>query len=204
MKQWLIAGVIILGAGLAGGPVAQAQEDRHFRQGPGGNEFHGGMFAEGGEIGGGHRMGSRLLAMLDNDRVKAELGLSDDQTTRLHQIVVDTEKSAIKSRAEMAVRGIELRELLRADKPDRQAVLKKVDEISLLRQESMKQDVDALLSAKSVLTPEQQKKIRAFIERRHGGDGPRTRFFQQRVPPPDGGPDRTPQPPDAPGAPPQP
>lgn len=200
MKKWLIVGIIILAAGL----VAQAQEGRHLRQGPGGNEFHGGMFAGGGEFGGMHRMGPRLLAMLDNDRVKTELGLSDDQTTRLRQIVVDTEKSAIKTRAEMAVRGIELRELLRADKPDRQVVLKKVDEISMLRQERMKQNVDALLSAKSVLTPEQQKKIRAFGERRHGGDGPRTRFFQQRVPPPHGGPDMMPHPPVAPEAPPQP
>lgn len=122
---------------------------------------------------GGHRggqMGQRLLAMLENDRFKANLGLTDQQSDRLRQIVVDAEKSTVKTGADMAVRGIELRELLRADKPDRDAVMKKVQELSNLRGEMMKQHVDALLTAKSVLTPEQQKKVRTLIESRMGGE----------------------------------
>ncbi len=122
---------------------------------------------------GGHRpgrMGPRLLAMLENDRFKANLGLTDQQSDRLRQIVVDAEKSTVKIGADMAVRGIELRELLRADKPDREAVMRKVQELSNLRGEMMKQHVDSLLTAKTVLTPEQQKKIRTLIESRMGGE----------------------------------
>ncbi|HET7842449.1 MAG TPA: periplasmic heavy metal sensor, partial [Terriglobia bacterium] len=104
-----------------------------------------------------------------NDRVKTALELSDDQTTRLRQIVVDTQKSNITTGAEMSVRGIELRELLRADNPDRDAVMKKIDQISGLRTEMLKRDVDSLLKAKTVLTPEQQKKIRTFMENRRAG-----------------------------------
>jgi Spy/CpxP family protein refolding chaperone len=112
--------------------------------------------------------------------------------------VLDTEKSNIKTRAEVQVRGIELRELLRADNPDRDAVMKKIDEISALRTEMAKEDVDALLQAKSVLTPEQQKKIRNFIEMRRAGMGMerngRTFVWHQRG----GGMMRTPQAPAAP------
>ena len=109
---------------------------------------------------------ARLLTLLESDRVKTELGLSDEQSQRLRQIVVDTEKSSIKTRADLAVRGIELRELLRADNPDRDAATKKVQEISNLRGELMKQRVEASLAARKVLTPEQQKKLRTFIEMR--------------------------------------
>ena len=104
----------------------------------------------------------RLLAMLDNDRVKGLLGLTDEQATRLRQITVETEKAAIKTKADLAVRRIELRELLKADNPDRDTVMKKVQEVSDLTGQLMQQHVQALLSAKTILTPEQQKKIREF------------------------------------------
>jgi Spy/CpxP family protein refolding chaperone len=122
-----------------------------------------------GQEGFGH--GSRLMALLDNDRVRTYLNLTDPQVEQLRTIIADTEKTTIKDRADLAVRGIELRELMRADKPDRDAILKKVEEISQLRGQLMKEHVEALLAAKSVLTPEQQKKIHAFIERR-GWTGP--------------------------------
>jgi Spy/CpxP family protein refolding chaperone len=113
-------------------------------------------------------MGWRFTAILDNEQIRAALNLADPQVDRLRQILVETRKSAVKSRAEMAVRRIELRELLRADTPDREAVMKKVQEISSLRAELMKQHVEALLAAKSVLTPEQQKKFRTYMERWRG------------------------------------
>jgi len=143
---------------------------------------------------------ARLLRLLESDRVKSELGLSDDQVQRLHQVIVEAEKSSLKTRADLAIRGIELRELLRSNNPDRNVVMSKVQEISNLRGEMMKQLVGALIAAKAVLTPEQQKKIRAFIEsRRPAAPG------QMRMGPPGGmGPQMRMGPPGspAPGAPP--
>ncbi len=175
MTKWMRVGIalgvaVVLG-GLTVGAVSWAQEAGHFRTAGPGGEFRARGFAEGRDFGHGRQIGARLLAMLDNDRVKTALGLTEDQSNRLRQIVLDTEKSNIKTRAEVQVRGIELRELLRADNPDRDAVMKKIDEISALRTEMAKEDVDALLKAKSVLTPEQQKKIRNFIEMRRAGMG---------------------------------
>jgi len=205
MKMWMGAVVAVLLAGMAVGVVARAQDGGGFGRGPdreGGSR--GGMFAEGREFGRSHRMGHRLLAMLENDRMKAALELTDDQSARLRKIVVDTEKSVIKSRADLKVRGIELRELMRTDAPERQAVMKKVDEISTLRQEMMKQEMDALLNAKTVLTAAQQKKVRSFLERGHGNEGRGERFFRRQAPPPPDAPGSMPSRPEAPKPPEQP
>jgi Spy/CpxP family protein refolding chaperone len=149
---------------------------------------------------GEREMGMRLMAMLENDRIKAALGLTDQQSDKLRQILVDTEKSTVKARADLQVHQIELRELLRADKPDRDAVIKKAQEISDLRGQQMKLHLVALLSAKEVLTPEQQKKIRAFIESRRpgmgqGGGGP---MFRPGMGGERRGPGRAPRAPDTP------
>jgi Spy/CpxP family protein refolding chaperone len=131
---------------------------------------HRGMGRWDGRLGFGGGRG--LLRLADNSRLRAYLNLTDQQVDRLHQIAIDSEKSSVKTRADLELRGIELRELLRADNPDHDAVLKKVDEISALRGQMMKQHIETLLTAKSVLTPEQQKKLRSFREDRgFGGPG---------------------------------
>jgi hypothetical protein len=113
----------------------------------------------------------RLLALLDSDRVKSYLGLDGSQVERLRQIALDTEKANVKIRADIEVHSIDLKEALRADKPDREAILKKAQDISDLRGQLMKSYVEAVLSAKAVLSPEQQRKIMFFIENR-GEGGP--------------------------------
>ena len=113
----------------------------------------------------------KLLPLLDSDRFRSYLGLEGPQVERLRQIALETEKANVKIRAEIEVRSIELREALRAEKPDRDEILKMVQEISDLRGGMMKQDVEAILAAKSVLTPEQQRKVMFIIENR-GEGGP--------------------------------
>jgi len=159
-KRIFIASGTFLGI-LALGWPAMAQDSASLPEVRTGG-LEGGSFAARG----GERLTARLMAALENDRVKAYLNLTDPQVDRLRQILVDSEKAGVKTRADIALSGIELRELLRADKPDRDAVIRKVQELSELRGQMMKQHVEALLAAKTVLTPEQQKKIRAFITRR--------------------------------------
>jgi hypothetical protein len=119
----------------------------------------------------------RLLALLDSDWIRTYLGLGDPQVERLRQIVLETQKANVKIRAEIEVGRIELREALRADKPDRDEILKKVREISNLRGEMLKHNVEAILAAKAVLSPEQQRRIFSVIENRyetgHVGEGQR-------------------------------
>jgi Spy/CpxP family protein refolding chaperone len=130
----------------------------------------------------GHEHGdlaAHMLAMLDNEHFRSAMNLTAQEADRLRQIIVNTEKSTIKTKAALEVNQIDLRELLRADNPDRAAVLKKVQDISSLRGEMMKAHIEALLEAKSVLTPEQQKKLREFFESRHGREFMRGRAMQR-------------------------
>ncbi len=154
MRRRMIVGGIAVAAVLGLAVVGWAVERGHWGHGFSGR---------------GHReMAARVLALLDNEHFRATMNLTDEQAGRLREIVVNAEKSTIKTRAALEVNGIDLREMLRADNPDRSAVLKKVQDISNLRGELMKEHIEALLAAKSVLTPEQQKKIRQFFESRHG------------------------------------
>jgi len=144
----------------------------------------------------------RLLALLDSDRVRSYLGLEGPQVERLRQIALETEKANVKTRADIEVRSIELREALRSDKPDRDAILKNVQEISDLRGALMKSYVEAVLSAKAVLSPEQQRKIMLFIENRGEGGpageerrGPRARPQPRPAAPPQPTPTRPGEPP---------
>ncbi len=182
MGKWFLASAVGVAVLLGVGAVTWA-----FGRGDWGHRF--------GDRG-PHHGAARLLALLDGDRVKSELGLSDEQATRLHQIAFDAEKSSIKTRAEMAIHRVELQELLGADNPDREAVMNKVQELSSLRGEMMKQRFETLLAVKGLLTPDQQKKIRTFIEHRHAAR-PREQFRGHHGPPgrPPEPPERSPKPP---------
>jgi len=178
------------------GETARWEGGHEFRSpGPSGDFGHRGMGPWDGRHGFGGGLG--LLGLAHNSRLRAYLNLTDQQVDRLHQISVDSEKASVKTRADLELRRIELRELWRADNPDHDAVMKKVQEISELRGQMMKQHMETLLTARSVLTPEQQKKLRFFRENR-GFGGPGHQHMMEHH----GGQARQYGPPSAPAAPP--
>ncbi len=139
--------------------------------------------------------GEGFLRMAENPRVRQYLGLTDEQVGRLHKIGVDAEKASVQTRADMQLRHIELRELLRADSPDHDAIMQKIDEVNALQGKMQKQRVETMLSARSVLTPEQLKKVKTFMENRGSGGGPERGHMMERR----GGPGRPPGHPGGPG-----
>jgi Spy/CpxP family protein refolding chaperone len=131
----------------------------------------------------GHRMGGpggrhgfgggdHLARMAENPRVRQYLGLTDDQVARLHKIGIDAEKTSVQVRADMEMRHIELRELMRAENPNESAIMQKLDEVNSLRGKIEKQRVQTMLAARGVLTPEQRQKVKTFMEHRGEGGGP--------------------------------
>ena len=114
----------------------------------------------------------RVLAALDNQNVRTALKLTDQQADSLRKIVVDTEKFSITTGATMAVDALDLREQMRADKPERKDVMARGDEISKLTGQLISHYLDAMLAAKAILTPEQQKLIRTYAESRAAGRPP--------------------------------
>ncbi len=166
--------IVILGVALGLASLAFVAWSQERAPGGAGPAMEGGP-----DEGPGHPPLGHMLAMLDNDEFKSDLRLTDAQADRLRQILVDAQKTSLKTGAEMGIRGIELREMLRAEKPDHDAVMKKVQEISNLRADLMRQHVETLLAAKTVLTPEQQKRIRSWMESRRGGEAWRGRFRER-------------------------
>jgi Spy/CpxP family protein refolding chaperone len=185
MKKWIIVGTVLILASLslAFAGYQSGLDSPHGFRGPR-----------------GHFISQGILALLENDQFRSRINLTDDQANHLRQIIVDAEKSTIETRARIAVDGIELRELLRADKPDQDAVMKKAEEITRLRGQMMKDGIQAILDAKNALTPEQQKKVRELMESRlsrgawggrwmeHGRGGMMRPQGPRNIPPPSGRP----------------
>jgi len=107
---------------------------------------------------------SRLMSALDDPRTQKMLGISQEQADSLRKIVTDTEIFTIQRGANIAVDSIELKELLRADKPDKAAVMSKGNEISKDTSDLISHYLDAILEAKTILTPQQQQTIREYLE----------------------------------------
>ena len=189
---------------MGGGGQHQWDSGQHKFAGGGRGQFTGQRQAGGP---GGPRMGMRrggrggfgggggLLRMAENPRVRQYLGLTDEQVGRLHKIGVDAQKASVQTRADMELRHIELRELMRADSPDHNAIMQKLDEVNALRGKMEKQRVETMLSARSVLTAEQLKKVKTFMENR-GAEGGQGRGRMMGRP---GGMGRTPGHPGGPG-----
>jgi Spy/CpxP family protein refolding chaperone len=161
--------------------------DGMHRGGPGRD---GGGWGRGGDWGRGDRddssrgrgMGMRggmrgrefgLGRLLSNPDIRTQLGVSAEQAAKIRQQESDFRKTAIRSRADLQVKQIDLRDLMSADKPDRAAIDAKLQEISTARLAFDKSAIDYRLNARDALTPAQRDKLRQIMRDRRGrgGDG---------------------------------
>ena len=154
---------------------------RDFSFGPGG---HGGPSEHGHGFGPGQRSfvggrGSHPARMMRSERAHRQLGLSEEQSNRLRQLRLKGRKSAIRRRADMETKQLELEELLGTAEPDRAAIDRTVQEISALHAAQIKAGIDQRLGFKDVLTPEQREKMREL--RQQGFRGPEIRPGSRQV-----------------------
>ena len=101
--------------------------------------------------------------------------ITDEQVARFHQQNEDFMKSGIQNRATMQVKRMELNDLLRADKPDRAAIDRKLAEVNAAQAASEKANIDHQLAMRSLLTPDQQAKVKEMMQNGQGmgpGRGP--------------------------------
>ena len=107
-----------------------------------------------------------------------ELKLTDDQVKRLKDIRDAFSKKAVKERADMKARGIDLRRALDAEKLDLADVEKKMREISKMRVDLRIARLKAIQEGKSVLNDDQQKQLSKIARsRKRHGRGPK--FHEQ-------------------------
>ena len=101
-------------------------------------------------------------------RYHEELKLTDDQVKRLKDIRDAFSKKAVKERAEMKSRRIDLKRALDTEKIDLTDVEKKIREVSNMRADLRIARLKAIQEGKSVLNAEQQKQLSKIARKRPG------------------------------------
>lgn len=104
-----------------------------------------------------HGMGRGGAARED---LRKQLNLTDEQRTKLADIHDRSARAAIPIQGDLKIAGLDLRKLVRADKPDQRAIDAQIDKMAGLRAKLQKSRVASMLEARAVLTPAQQKTLR--------------------------------------------
>jgi Spy/CpxP family protein refolding chaperone len=100
------------------------------------------------------------------ERLAQQLELSDDQRRQVQSLQLNYAKEAIRTRADMAVARVEVRQLLNADQPDLSQVKDKLQQIACKEAQLRFAHITMMQDIRKLLTPEQQKQWRALRARR--------------------------------------
>jgi Spy/CpxP family protein refolding chaperone len=95
--------------------------------------------------------------------------LTEEQQTQIEKSKLNLDKAILPLNAELDVKKAELDQLLLAEKPDKKAVYKKIDEIGSVKTQIKKMKVDHRLEVRALLTPEQ----RVAFDKQHSKCGKR-------------------------------
>jgi len=95
--------------------------------------------------------GQHMMKFMD------DLNLSEAQQKDFQKLRDESSKQMIANRAKKATLGVELRELFRADSPNKGAIDKKLGEISQIESQMRQQRTDHWFAVNKILTPDQQK-----------------------------------------------
>jgi len=149
-----LAAAMVLGLG---GQAVWADEEAGYRKGP-----------EAGQGMGGHRMGGHhettghyLRHLLRHHK---EIGLTDDQVTKLKTIQLELDRTRIKTEADIQIAERELTALLEDEKTDPAAIEAKVKQSASLQVGLRMTAIKAKREATALLTPEQRAKEKAEHE----------------------------------------
>jgi len=91
--------------------------------------------------------------------LRAKLNLTADQKDKLAEVRERQARRAIPIRADLELAALDLHKLMRADRPDQRQLDAQVDKIAGLRASLEKARIAAMLEARALLTPAQQKTL---------------------------------------------
>ena len=107
--------------------------------------------------------GLRIKAI---ERAAAELGIDDDTLGQIKEIMYTGRRGGVDLRAELERARIDLHELMDQDAPDRSAVMGAIERVGKLHIKMKQHRVGVMLSVRALLTPEQRRGLRSFMEKR--------------------------------------
>lgn len=135
-------------------------------RGPGRGERERGFRQRGMRMG-MNRSGGRdmmLARIVRNPEMRQRLGITADQAAKIEQETLEFRKTEIQNRANVQVQRVELASLLSADRPDRAAIDKQLDEISASQLAQTKAAINFRLTMRDALTPDQKQKLQQMRE----------------------------------------
>jgi Spy/CpxP family protein refolding chaperone len=118
----------------------------------------------------GHRH-SGFARLLNDPAVRQQVGITDEQAATIRKQELDFGKAEIRDRADVEIRRMELKDLLATDKPDRNAINAKLQEISAAQLSLQKSTIDYRLTMRDEITPAQREKLRQLMRDRWQRDG---------------------------------
>ncbi len=89
--------------------------------------------------------------------IMQKLNLTDSQKKDVEKLNSELAKQRVDQQARIKTAAIDLRELMRADQPDKGAIEKKIGEIANLQAQNRMLGVDHWFAVNKLLTPDQQK-----------------------------------------------
>lgn len=124
----------------------------------------------GAKMGGGMGSGGGM-GMWDGAHamhIVSALGLDDNQSKEVKNVLLKLQKAMIQKHAEIQVAEIELSEILDKDTVDIKAAETKVKQIASLKTEAAMMHIQGIEDIKANLTPEQKKKLSEMMQMKHG------------------------------------
>ena len=97
-----------------------------------------------------------------------DLGMTDEQKAKIRALRQEFRKERVRAQAELRIQRMELADLMRAENPDRAAIARKLKENSEARNAQMLARFDHRQEIRSLLTPEQQAKMKEMRKGRRG------------------------------------
>ena len=105
-----------------------------------------------------------------------ELELTEDRQAQLKEIATESRKAMVQLRADSELAGMELQALIRSDDPDLEAIQQGLENVASAQVAERFAAIEATVSARSVLTDEQQAKVKEAVRGQRGpqrGNGPK-------------------------------
>lgn len=122
-----------------------------------------------------HHRDFMLARMVRNPEFRQRLGISEQQAQQIQTQTFNFRKEQIQDHANIALKRLELQNLLSATNPDRNAINQALEEISAARLTQAKAAINFHLDMRAALTPDQWQKLRQmrqeFFRRRFGNPG---------------------------------
>ena len=100
------------------------------------------------------------------ERAAGELGIDDETLSRIKSIMYEGRRGGVDLRAQLEKARIDLHERMDQADPDRAQVMAAIERLGKLQIKMKQHRAGIMLSVRALLTPEQRRGLKAFMEKK--------------------------------------